>query len=343
MKGPGTRDKGPNGATPICAGVLLLAATSVVLAATPTSQPGKPVVREASRGPVKLRVEVDRDDVQIPQTLKMILSIESERGVDIEFPKIPETFGDFNVKESSDLPIERTDSTQRIGKLITLEPVIGGTSKLPPVKLSFKDSREKADGSKEPYEDSFETEPIPITVHSDLADVKGPVSLPWPRSLVLLLWVAGLLIATILLALAFRLWKKRRAMRPVLAARPMAAHEWALSELDILASEGLIERGKVREFYYRINAIVRGYIERRWGLTAGEQTSEEFIRALQRSEFLGDVHKSVLRRFVDACDPVKYARQEPAAQENEWVQSTARDFVVETAHTAEPVQEAVAA
>jgi hypothetical protein len=111
----------------------------------------------------------------------------------------------------------------------------------------------------------------------------------------------------------------------------------------MLAAEGLIERGKVREFYYRINAIVRGYIERRWGLNAGEQTSEEFILALQRSDFLGDLHKTVLRRFVDACDPVKYARQEPAAQENEWVQTTAREFVVETAQTSEPAQEAVAA
>src|SRR5260221_251076 len=96
----------------------VLALSSWVQAAPSTSPAGKPVAREASRGPVKLRVEVDRDDVQMPETVKMTLSIELERGVDIEFPKIPETFGEFSVKEVGDLPVERTNTTERIGKVI---------------------------------------------------------------------------------------------------------------------------------------------------------------------------------------------------------------------------------
>ncbi|HUN81096.1 MAG TPA: hypothetical protein VMV81_06245 [Phycisphaerae bacterium] len=320
--------------------MLCAIASNAALAATPTSQPVKPVVREASRGPIKLRVEVDRDEVQMPQTVKMTLSIEAEKGVKLEAPKIGETLGDFSVKETSDLSVERGDVSERIGKAITLEPVVAGPSKIPGVKLTFKDAREKADGSKEPYEDSVETEPITVAVHGDLADVKGPVSLPWSRSLVLILWAAGLLAGTVLAIWLLRRWARRRAMEPV-EARVVPAHEWALAELDMLASEGLIERGKVQEFYYRINAIVRGYIERRWGLNAGEQTSEEFIRELQRSVFLNDAHKVVLRRFVDACDPVKYARQQPSGAEIDWVQTTARQFVMETAQTAEP--EAVAA
>jgi hypothetical protein len=317
-------------------------------AALPTSQPaaGKEVQRVASRGPVTFRVTVDRDEVSAGDAVKMSVSVESEKGVAVAWPQVGETLGDFGVKEVGDEPATSDDLMDRTGKVYALEAYLPGQSEIPAIKVAFTDAREKADGSQEPYKDELETAPIPITVLPNLADVKGPVSLPWPWSYTLIAWAAGLLAAVSAVGILARWWFRRRAAQSTGPARPVPAHEWALAELDMLAAESLVERGKVREFYYRINGIVRGYIERRWGLMAGEQTSEEFIRALHRSLFLDDPHKEVLRRFVDACDPVKYARQQPGGDEVAWVERTARDFVLETAERpaeAKPGREAVAA
>lgn len=305
----------------------------------PTTQPGKPVTREASRGPVKASLTVDREVVTSPEVVTVTLLVEAEQGVEVKIPDMGETLGDFGVKETKELPASSDDTTLRVGRVYTLEPVLAGACDIPEIRIGFADRREKADGSSEVYEDEVTLQPISIRVEQSLADVKGPASLPWPRSY----RVAGYVLASLaLLALAWvlaRMYMRRRAARLVMRiARVVPAHEWALAELDILVSEGLVERGRVQEFYYRLNAIVRGYIERRWGLMAGEQTSEEFVRALQRSMFLEEGHKLVLRRFTDACDPVKYARQQPTGEEIGWVQTTAREFVVETAARLEPVE-----
>lgn len=131
-------------------------------------------------------------------------------------------------------------------------------------------------------------------------------------------------------------WLSRGKSAPTARAAPrVPAHVWALAQLDMLAAEGLVERGKIQDFYYRINFIVRRYIELRFGLMAGEQTSEEFVRELQRAAILAPGHKDVLRQFVSACDPVKYAKHQPDASEIDWVQTTARQFVLQTAASPE--------
>jgi hypothetical protein len=134
-------------------------------------------------------------------------------------------------------------------------------------------------------------------------------------------------------ALLARWWRRRRreAKRVLPWAIRLSAGDWALAELDKLDAEDLIGKGAVQEYYYRLNGLVRRYVELRFDLLAGEQTSEEFVRALQDSSLFGESHKEVLRRFVRACDPVKYARHRPEREEVDWVQSAARDFVLETA------------
>lgn len=313
-------------------GMMLVALLVADLSAQTATQPARSISREANRGPVKAMLTVDRDTAVTGDTVTATLRVEAEKGVEISIPEMGETLGDFAVKETRELPRTGDDTTERIGREYVLESVLPGACDIPEIRVSFTDAREKADGSREEYKDEVTLQPVTIQVTANLADMKGPASLPWPRSYRILAWtIASLAVVLALWAMA-RWYRRRLAARlATIAARVIPAHEWALAELDILTSEGLIERGRVQEFYYRVNAIVRGYIERRWGLMAGEQTSEEFVRDLQRSLFLDDGHKQVLRRFTDACDPVKYARQQPSGDEIGWVGSTARQFVVETA------------
>ena len=293
-------------------------------------------VRIAERGPVKLRVEVDKAALTIPEQLMLTVTVESGIGVDVVLPEPVETLGGFGVAAVADAAPVEDAFTIRQQRVYTLDSFLSGDQVVPPVVVSFADRREKADGSRTVYEDVVQTEPIPITVNPGMADVKGPVMVPMPGWQRVLLWTIGVIAAMVGIALLARWWRQRRrdAERELPWAMRVSAHQWALAELDKLAAENLVGKGQVQTFYYRINGLLRRYIELRFDLMAGEQTSEEFIRALQDAAHFDEHHKEVLRRFVLACDPVKYARHQPTPDEIDWVQASARDFVLETAENA---------
>ena len=315
-------------------GVLAIVACAATALAqdAPTTRPA--ITRTIGGSPVRVTIQLDRDAVNIPDPLNLKLTIESERGVDVEMPKVEETLGDFAVKEQSRPLSTSDDFLVKQEWTLALEPVLPGEREIPSLSFPFHDTRERADGSKGDVHETVVTPPLPVKIQQVLADVKGPASLWAPSNLRILVYILIAAAAVVLIGLLARWWR-RRAAAPVAArkAPPVPAHVWALAELDILLSEGLLERGRVQEFYYRINAIVRRYIEMRFNMMAGEQTSEEFIRDLARSPRLVEGHKDVLRRFVSACDPVKYARHQPEKSEIAWVQTTAREFVIQTAHT----------
>ncbi len=150
-------------------------------------------------------------------------------------------------------------------------------------------------------------------------------------------WSRWWLLAPVALfaAIGLMVWQIRRtrAMRvePVIV---IPAHEWARSQIASLIAADLIARGLVQEFYYRISAIVRGYIERRYEVNAPEMTTEEFLAAAARDRRFDAAATRELQRFLTACDLVKYARHRPVAGEWDDLLKTASDFVERTRRAA---------
>jgi hypothetical protein len=128
--------------------------------------------------------------------------------------------------------------------------------------------------------------------------------------------------------------KRRRRGPRVLQIPP---HQWAMEQLQALIDEDLLGRDLVKLFYYRLNGIVRQYIELRFQLMAPEMTTEEFLETLRTSDQLVTGHKDLLERFMAACDMVKYARYRPGTEEIEQVFATARDFIEQTSEAGREV------
>jgi hypothetical protein len=304
-----------------------------------TSQP-RPVRREASKGPLRVVVEADRDSVEVPERVALELTVQAELGVDVRMPDIAELVGAFEVKEIEKADPVQDDLHQTLRWTLQLSPLLAGPWEIPPLSIAYTDARPRADpGAPGPtsISDSIETPPLPVSVEQALADVKGPAIIEIARSYRLILWIAAAVAAMIAAALFARWFNRRRRLgEAALPERRVPPHVWALQELDRLIAENLVARGRVQEFYFRINALLRRYIELRFGIMAGEQTSEEFLRDLQQSPLLVHAHKEGLQRFVSACDPVKYARYQPRRDEIDWVQSAARDMILQTAETSDP-------
>jgi len=175
------------------------------------------------------------------------------------------------------------------------------------------------------------------TPAADVRDIKGPVAVP--RDYRLLGWI-GLGVALVLgaiAALAFWLNRPRGAAAP--PAPP--AHQVALAALARLRADRLVEQGRQEEFYVRLSAIVRAYLEARFHLRAPEMTSEEFLQAAQRDPQLSPPQRGRLAQFLSEADLVKFARHHPAPDDAERAHDAARDFVAATA-PAQEVPRAVA-
>ena len=165
----------------------------------------------------------------------------------------------------------------------------------------------------------------PEDIEEDLQPVRIRHS---PREL--LLWTAY---GAAALAGAGLLALLGRAIRRRIRIARMAPRERALLELETLLGRHLAEQGRFKEFYVELTHVVRRYIERRHGIRAPRQTTEEFLQAALASGVFPAATLERLRAFLASADLVKFAgvqTTEGAARESarlarEYLEAEPRD------------------
>ena len=95
-----------------------------------------------------------------------------------------------------------------------------------------------------------------------------------------------------------------------------------------------METGEVERYYVLLSAVVRQYLENRFGLHAPEMTTEEFLQAaasvqMDDSTLLKD-HRTLLRDFLTESDLVKFAQYGPDEEHMNSAFGSAKRFVDET-------------
>lgn len=137
-----------------------------------------------------------------------------------------------------------------------------------------------------------------------LMDYQPPQEVPI-RSWRLVFWLLGLAAAAVLAWLLWRWWKNRPRHEHVEPLLPLDVR--TRKALDALKAENLPARGLVKDHYFRLSEIIRGYLGERYGFEALECTSSELMAALRRMQAPG-LPEEALMRFVSESDMVKYAR-----------------------------------
>ncbi|HYI02850.1 BatD family protein [Hyalangium sp.] len=146
---------------------------------------------------------------------------------------------------------------------------------------------------------------------ASLFDFQPPAEVPI-RSWRLLYILAGVLAAGLL---AWGLVKWLRRPRPqVVAVKPLAPLDVRTRKaLDALKREELPAKGHVKDFYFRLSEILRGYLGERYGFEALECTTPELIASLRKLRTPG-LPEEPLMRFISESDMVKYAKAEASPE-----------------------------
>ena len=181
-----------------------------------------------------------------------------------------------------------------------------GEVEIPPIPVRYR----LPDGT----EGEAETEPIVLKVASllpreadeqKLVDIQGPQRVGIGRAF----WLA--LIVALLLGAGLVTWlvrRRRQETAPAATPVPQTPPDVeALAALDALAASGLLEARAFREFYIRLTAVAKRYLERRLDAPVLEMTTAETV-ALLRDHAHGGELLPVMRDLAQAADQIKFAR-----------------------------------
>jgi cell division septation protein DedD len=146
-------------------------------------------------------------------------------------------------------------------------------------------------------------------------------------------WAIGALVLLALAALVWRRWRKREKPEAVeMAPPPLPPDAEAMQMLDALAAEG---NPDPKPFYFRLSAVIRRYLERRFDFPAAEMTTEELLPRVDRLPMAPELAQA-LKSFCRAADPVKFAGAPADTGRMARDLAFARDLVRRTSAPAEP-------
>jgi hypothetical protein len=294
---------------------------------------GDAIERRAEKGPVTLLVRVGPRSPRLSDLVAMDIRVEAPPGVEIRPPAFGEAVGDFLIRDYTERPPEPGAANRRRFHY-ELEPAHAGKHLIRSVAVEFVDRREESERRGEPGPEPalVETDPIEVDVTSDLKDEAPSLARlepmvpprPVPQA-VAIGWVIASILAgvLVLLAVAALLRRRRRPVEP----RRRTPEEVAGEALAALLAEDLPGRGLVKEFYLRLTAIVRRYVEDTTGIRAPEQTTEEFLRDVRARAVFPPDRSVRLAEFLEAADLVKYAGQLPREGQVDGAIARAHEFV----------------
>lgn len=174
---------------------------------------------------------------------------------------------------------------------------------------------------------------VPLDTADGFKPIVGPIDPPFSlREWLpyLLIGGGGLVVLGIAVALLiyFLRKKKKEEEEPLLPP-----YVEALNELEKLKAEGLPEKGKSKDFHFRLSAIFRRYVEREFGVPAMECTTDELELRLENSDLNGLVVTDILA-ILKRGDLVKFAKASSSIEQDEKGLFQVREFVLESVRSA---------
>ncbi|MCR4337608.1 MAG: DUF4381 family protein [Candidatus Omnitrophica bacterium] len=162
---------------------------------------------------------------------------------------------------------------------------------------------------------------------SDIHDIRPPVDLP---SIPWLLYLSIFIVLSIIIAGCIQYIRYRRALALKKAEIRLSAWEVAYQELNQLQEGDLMQQTNVKEYYIQLSEVIRRYMENRFGIRASEMTTEEFLDFLKTAQALSETQKESLKRFMNHCDMVKFAKYPATLEEMQESFQLARQLIDET-------------
>lgn len=289
-------------------------------------------------GGVEVVLRLDRTEITTAEWVLVEVAVLAAEGRSVRLPTAEQAVaGGLEVARTHTVPPALQEGALvRWVRRFEMQPFLAGEYQVPGLAVVVAgDDGETAV--------TIHTEPVDLTVTSVLGAVETPrlqevaEPMPAPPRVGRLLLLAALAVVAAGVAAAAVVILRQRAARSAARAAIVPPHEAALSALRELAADDLLHRDLLA-FHTAVAAIVRRYLEQRFGVRAPERTTEELMFILAGGNWLDDPQRRALHAFLAQCDQVKFARARPTEVASQDLLDTATDLVQAT-RPASPGQE----
>jgi hypothetical protein len=261
--------------------------------------------------------------IDLSESLGVTLSIEGPAPLRVELPKqllVSESDRDWKIQSAGSASVSSLGGgRERWVQNFRLDPYVFGTAQtilFAPIKVNGREI--PGPGCEVTvHEPKIEARPGASMSVTKIEELPAPPEPPPPQ--LYWLWVA--MAITMLAALAFAVRARRRP-------KPVPPREWALASFDNLEHESRSREALVEG----IAVVLRGFIERRFGIPAAKLTTEELLVAAERAAWPVE-HADPIRSLLGECDRAKFAGDIPdddgcrdlLARGREWVDQVCPD------------------
>jgi len=259
---------------------------------------------------VLAKASLDRDSILIGEPLKLSLDVRAPLGQDIKWFLL-DTIPHFEFLEKGKPDTSDNIDGKAIQQVLTLTSFDSGNWVIPPLPIDINGR-------------TYFTDSIPIKVawsafnpEEEYRDIKAITEVSGPGWMKYIPWIIA--VATVLAAaLLWYFLRPGKKEAPVQEAyvSDQTPYEEALQALEELRKKGYVQNGQVKNYYSRLNDILRVFVLRKLRIASLEKTNEELILQLRQLS----MDKETFHQLATAlriADFVKFAKYQPGAEDNE--------------------------
>jgi hypothetical protein len=283
---------------------------------------------------VSVKASIDSTHILIGDQLRLLLEIEKPKNLKVQFPQIPDTFGNkieiVNRLKIDTVKLDNADR-QKLTQTLLITSFDSGKHEIPPFYFKLKNGQTL---------DSAATHALIFQVHTMKIDTtKGPIDIktvygaPVTLKEVMPYILGIILLATIIFFIFYYVrWKKKNtSLFPKFVKPVEPPHIVALRELDRIKAQKLWQQEKIKQYYSEVSDTIRIYIQNRFNMASMEQTSTETINIFRASKDFADENSiNQLQHILSLADLVKFAKYTPLPDDNNLTLMNAYFFVNQT-------------
>ncbi len=260
--------------------------------------------------PPEVSISVDPTEVTVGDIFVVTITIDVTDGIELDLPLDEAHLGAAEIRAVQRFDESRPNEGDRVTVLydgtlweVGEKGIVGPPGTWRP-----------AEG--EPRE--LERPTAAVTVRSVLPSGADDIRpLREPREIPLRAWHYLLAALPVLLLLALiggvLLWRRRRITDPAdsEAAVALTPVEEALNALHQLEDEDLVGQNMLKEHYVELSQILRRYIERRWRLSALEETTRMLSESMRGCGRISEDSYRHITEVLSRADLAKFAKHRP--------------------------------
>jgi len=269
----------------------------LLMALLPAPLRAEVTLPEQRRGDVVVRTTVRVADPVTPGLAEVTLLVEVEGPGTLDMEtRLSDALSAWQITKTPATRVHDGRTTRT--ETIRLQQTKAGPAPLPGLKVRFRTSPAG------PWEEVEWTELLAPR------DGPAPDGLPTPSAATPWPWLANLsaLAVAVLLAAAW-IWRRLTYRAPL----ELTPEQRALAALERLETQ--VETLPSASIHSEVSLLVRGYLAERLALRALQQTTPEFLRAIEEGQHLSPEQRAALRDLLQSCDQARFAPVRVAPEE----------------------------